>query len=310
MSLTPELLEGLLNALPDGVSLIEAGPGHRVVYLNDAAARLAGNDRAQLTGAPSRLFAESVEAAARAQLTEALSQQREVRVLFRDRRGDGTSFWHDVQLRPVAQGPLAGHALVVHREAGARTSGRADAAAAEIIQRVDVLTGLATRLWCEQMLVRDCSAAGREGRPLTLFLVHIDALERYAETFGRSGADACERRVGRALAAAFRRASDCLAHWEPGRFLAFASAMSLEQASTHAATLLARVRELRIHHPRSTAGRYLTASIGVGWGVPGRHGGEQALIAAAQMALGTAQGAGGDCVHAATLPQEQPSQES
>lgn len=301
MPLSLEMLEGLLNALPDGVSLIEAAPGHRVLYVNDAAARLAGVERAQLTGAPSRLFAEGVEATARTQLADALEQCREVRVLFRDRRADGTSFWHDAQLRPVAQGALAGHALVVHREAGARTAGRADAAAAEVVQRVDVLTGLATRMWCEQMLVRDCSAAGREARPLTLFLVQIDSLERYAETFGRSGADACERRVARTLAAAFRRASDCLAHWEQGRFLAFASAMTLEQASAHAATLLARVRELRIHHPRSATGRYLTVSVGVGWGVPGRQGGEQALIEAAEAALRTARSEGGDQMRAMPL---------
>lgn len=79
--------------------------------------------------------------------------------------------------------------------------------------------------------------------------------------------------------------------------------MTFEQASAHGATLLARVRELRIHNPRSTAGRYLTASVGVGWGVPGRQGGEEALVAAAVSALEVAQGEGGDRVRTATLPR-------
>lgn len=306
MTLSQEMLEGLLDWLPDGVSLIEVGPVHRVVYANRAYARITGLDRTTLTGSASRLFGEAIESTVRAQLEAAIVASRECRVLFRDRRADGTEFWHDVQLRPAEPGPLAGHILAVHREAGARVAGRADAAAVEVVQRVDVLTGLATRLWCEQMLARDCSAAGREGRALTLFVVHIDALDRYAETFGRQGADACERRIGRALAAAFRRASDCLTHWESGRFLAFASAMTLEQASAHGATLLARMRELRIHHPRSTTGRYLTASVGVGWGVPGRQGGEQALIAAALSALEIAQGEGGDRVRSVPLPSDGP----
>lgn len=302
MTLSQEMLEELLDGFPDGVSLIEAAPGHRVVYVNRACARMTGGDRTSLTGAPARLFGESVDATLRAQLEAAITESRQMRVLFRDRRADGSEFWHDVQVQPAGAGPLAGHVLVVHRESGARTAGRPDASAAEVIQRIDVLTGLATRMWCEQMLARDCSAAGREGRALAVFVVHIDALERYAETFGRNGADASERRVARALAGAFRRASDCLAHWEAGRFLAFAAAMTFEQASAHGATLLARVRELRIHNPRSTAGRYLTASVGVGWGVPGRQGGEQALVAAAVSALEVAQGEGGDRVRTATLP--------
>lgn len=302
MKLSQEMLENLLDGFPDGVSLVEAAPGHRVVYVNHAGARMSGGDRAALTGAPSRLFGESVEATVRGQLEAAIAESRQARVLFRDRRADGAEFWHDVQLQPAGAGPLAGLFLALHREAGARTAGRPDTAAADVIQRVDVLTGLATRMWCEQMLARDCSAAGREGRALAVFLVHIDALERYAETFGRSGADAGERRVARTLAGAFRRASDCLAHWEAGRFLAFASAMTFEQASAHGTTLLARVRELRIHNPRSPTGRYLTASVGVGWGVPGRQGGEEALVAAAVSALGLAQGEGGDRVRTATLP--------
>lgn len=178
---------------------------------------MTGGDR---TGTPARLFGESVDATLRAQLEAAITESRQMRVLFRDRRADGSEFVrHDVQVQPAGAGQPAGHVIVVHRESGAR-AGRPDASAAEVIQRIDVLTGLATRMWCEQMLARDCSAAGREGRALAVFVVHIDALERYAETFGRNGADASERRVARALAGAFRRASDCLAHWEAGRFLA------------------------------------------------------------------------------------------
>ena len=83
--------------------------------------------------------------------------------------------------------------------------------------------------------------------------------------------------------------------------------MSPEQAAAHAATLLARVRELRIHHPRSTTGRYLTASIGVVCGTPQRQDGEQKLMVAATSALEVARGEGGDRVRSAALPEQDPS---
>lgn len=301
MTLTLEMLASLLDALPDGVSLLEPEGRHRVVYANAAYARMTGIPVAALVGHESRLFSEAVDTLARSQLEAAVTDVREARVLFRDRRADGASFWHDAQLRPLSEGALAGHVLAVHREAGARTAGRGDAAPAEIIQRIDVLSGLASRAWCEQMLSRDASAAAREQRPLTLFVIHIDALDRYAETFGRSGADACERRIARALGTAFRRASDCLARWESGRFVALASAMNPEQATAHADTLLARVRELRIHHPRVTTGRYVTVSVGVACGTPPRDAGDRALLDTAFEALAVAQGDGGDRAQARAL---------
>lgn len=294
MTLTLEMLASLLDALPDGVSLLEPEDGRRVVYANAAYARMTGVPVAALVGHGSRLFSEAVDTLARSQLESAVTDVREARVLFRDRRADGATFWHDVQLKPLVEGPLAGHVLAVHRETGARSAGRGEAAPTEVIQRIDVMTGLASRAWCEQMITRDASAAAREGRPLTLFVIQIDALDRYAETFGRSGADACERRIARALGTAFRRASDCLARWEAGRFVALASAMNLEQAEAHAGTLLARVRELRIHHPRVTTGRYVTVSIGVVCGTPPRDAGDRALQDAAFAALARAQGEGGD----------------
>jgi diguanylate cyclase (GGDEF)-like protein len=294
MVTTQDMLASLLDALPDGVSLLAPDAGHRVVYANAAYVRMTGVPLAALVGHGSPLFAAAVDALARSQLESAVTGTRAARVLFRDRRADGASFWHEVQLEPLGPGPLAGHWLALHREAGARTATRGDAAPAEVIQRGDVMTGLASRAWFEQVIARDAAAAAREARPLTLFAIHIDALERYAETFDRSGADACERRIARALGTAFRRASDCLARWDSGRFVALAAAMNPEQAGAHAETLRTRVRELHIHHPRLAVGRCVTISIGVACGAPPRDAGAQALQDAAFAALAAAQGEGGD----------------
>ena len=109
MTLSQEMLEALLDGFPDGVSLVEAAPGHRVVYVNHAGARMNGGDRAVLTGAPSRLFGESVEATVRGQLEAAIAESRQARVLFRDRRADGAEFWHDVQLQPAGAAAITPH---------------------------------------------------------------------------------------------------------------------------------------------------------------------------------------------------------
>jgi two-component system chemotaxis family response regulator WspR len=154
--------------------------------------------------------------------------------------------------------------------------------------RDDRLTGLYTRPYLEELLRRDWAIGQREGRSIALFMIDIDALELYNTTFGRAAGDSTIRRVAHCVSGCLRRASDVTARIDGGSFIAFAPGL--------VANIMAeRVRELRIHHPRSTILRYVTITVGVAAAVPRPEDGPNVLLERAQARLAVAKKAGRNC---------------
>jgi diguanylate cyclase (GGDEF)-like protein/PAS domain S-box-containing protein len=295
-------LRQLLAALPDALSLVDASsPDLPVVWVNHAFEQLTGYSAAELVGRTLRLLeGEDRDQPGLRKLRQAIVAGQETTALLHNVRRDGSAFWQQVHLLPLrdSAGRLT-HWAGVHREAvprahAGRHAPRPDAAQLELVPRDDLLTGLHTRAWFESVLERDWGTARREGRRLALFVVDVDSLGSYNDTFGRAGGDACLKRVGRTLATGFKRASDLLARWEHGTFVGLAMGLDEAAATAHAAVLLGRVRDLHIHHPRSTVARYVTVSIGVATGTPGRDDAVGVLVAAGFDALRESQASGGD----------------
>ena len=297
-----EALRELLAALPDALSLVDASsPELPVVWVNHAFEELTGYTAADLIGRNLRLLeGEDRDQPGLRRLRQAISSGQETTALLHNVRRDGSTFWQQVHLLPLRDG--AGrltHWAGVHREAvprsqAARPASRAPGAQLELVPRDDLLTGLHTRAWFEQLLERDWGTARREGRRLTLFVADVDALGSYNDTFGRAGGDACIKRVARTLATGFKRASDLLARWEQGTFVALATGLDEAAAAAHAAALLARIHDLRMHHPRSAVGRYVTLSMGVAVATPAREQDAGALVEAGFSALRDSQSGGGN----------------
>jgi diguanylate cyclase (GGDEF)-like protein len=65
-----------------------------------------------------------------------------------------------------------------------------------------------------------------------------------------------------------RRASDVAARIEGGSLIAFAPGLTTEQALRIGQLMAERVRELRIHHPRSAVLRFISVSVGVCAAIP------------------------------------------
>ena len=102
---------------------------------------------------------------------------------------------------------------------------------------------------------------------------HRDAGERlhidlYNTTFGRAAGDSTIRRVAHVVSGCLRRSSDVAARIDGGSLIAFAPGLNVEQALRIGQQMAERVRELRIHHPRSAVLRYISVSVGVCAAVP------------------------------------------
>jgi diguanylate cyclase (GGDEF)-like protein len=300
MGLPQELALALLDTLPEGIAVVDAGsPNWPVIFVNRAlgalrAAPAGGTGPADFAG----LVGEA-EDFADAQALMTLLKRGEP-ASFRA-RGIGAGPALDVRLQPLADaaGGLT-HVVAFYRPPPAVEGPAPDA---RPLLREDRLTGLCHADWFRELYKRDFAIASREGRVLTLFLVDVDSLGAYNDTFGMQAGDSVIRRVGRTLLSALRRGSDLVARLEGGRFVAFATGMTHEQAVRHAETLAARVRELHVHHPRSRVARFVTVSIGVASGTPAPGMRPDTLLEAAGTALEGARGEGRNRVFGHELRQ-------
>ena len=299
-----ELYRRLLDSSPEGVVLVDAqNPEHPVLYANPGFETLTGYPAAELVGQNlRRLQADDRDQDARHRLREALARGEPCRVLLRNYRKDGRVFWNEMSIVPLrdAEGRVthfAGH----HRDAGERLridpkmardslSGAHQPTAVAI--RDDRLTGLYTLPYLEELLKRDWAVARRESRSIAVFAIDIDSLDLYNTTFGRAAGDSAIRRVSHCVSGCLRRASDVVARIDGGSLTAFAPGVSNEQAMQLGQTMAERVRELRIHNPRSAVLRYISISVGVSAAVPGADDDPAALLEKAQRHLKLAKQSG------------------
>ena len=299
-----ELYRRLLDSSPEGVVLVDAqNPEHPVLYANPGFETLTGYPAAELIGQNlRRLQADDRDQDARHRLREALARGEPCRVLLRNYRKDGRVFWNEMSIVPLrdAEGRVthfAGH----HRDAGERLridpkmardslSGAHQPTAVAI--RDDRLTGLYTLPYLEELLKRDWAVARRESRSIAVFAIDIDSLDLYNTTFGRAAGDSAIRRVSHCVSGCLRRASDVVARIDGGSLTAFAPGISNEQAMQLGQTMAERVRELRIHNPRSAVLRYISISVGVSAAVPGADDDPAALLEKAQRHLKLAKQSG------------------
>jgi diguanylate cyclase (GGDEF)-like protein/PAS domain S-box-containing protein len=283
-ALSQDLLRQMVESSPDGIAVCERGSdGWLVVFVNRAFERLTGFSAQDLKGRDLRILqGEDRDQEQRQRLRQALADGESCRALLRNYRSDGTQFWNEMVLVPLPNGSgKVDHFVSFHRDARERmrieqksavtrdNSSPAPGIAPTPGSRDDRLTGLHCRQYFDEALSRDWAVAQRDGLRLTLVLLDIDALGTYNETFGRPAGDSCIKRVARAIASCLRRGSDLTARLDGGTMVALIHSMTAEQALPFTDGILERVREQRIHHPRSSVFKYVTVSAGLASIIPG-----------------------------------------
>jgi len=294
----------LLECSPEGVVLVDAlQPEQPVIYVNPGFAALTGYPAAELVGKNLRVLqSDDRDQDARQRLQDAMARGETCRVLLRNYRKDGSVFWNEMTIVPLRDAAgrvthFAGH----HRDAGERLridpkltrdslSGAHQPTSVAI--RDDRLTGLYTLPYLEELLKRDWAVARRENRSIAVFAIDIDALDLYNNTFGRAAGDSAIRRVSHCVSGCLRRSSDVVARIDGGSLTAFAPGISADQAMQLGQTMAERVRELRIHNPRSSVLRYISISVGVSAAVPGADDDPGNLLEKAQRHLKLAKQSG------------------
>lgn len=301
MVLNPTLLQTVLDASPEGVVICDARSKDRpAIYVNQAMQQLTGYPQDEILGRNMRFLRNDDHdqpdvARLRASLREGIA----CRGLLRNYRKDGELFWNELRLVPIrdAAGQLT-HFVSFHRLGyeRLRNDSPQEAVADPLLStqtmlayvRDDKLTGLLKRSYFEDLLKREWGIAQRESRPISMLMFSIDFIGPYREVFGAAGAEQTFRRVAKVVNSCFRRASDLCARWDSDGIVALTIGMDDSAAKKFADTIIGRVRDLAIHHPRSAISRFLTVSVGVASLVPRHEATPNQLIDKALAALGKA----------------------
>jgi diguanylate cyclase (GGDEF)-like protein len=128
------------------------------------------------------------------------------------------------------------------------------------LSRDDPVTGLLNGNAFREILEHDWAVASREKSALAIVAFTLDEFDAYVSVFGRHAADSCLRRVGQAMRRCLRRASDVVGRIDSSRIFVLSHASDESGVQEFANRISTSVRELGLHHPRSSVSRFVTVS--------------------------------------------------
>lgn len=132
------------------------------------------------------------------------------------------------------------------------------------LARDDPVTGLLNERAFKEVLEHDWAVASREKSPLSLVVFTLDEFEAYTEVFGQHAADSCMRRVGHAVRRCLRRASDVIGRMQGNQMVVLSHASDEVGVRDFAGRISQAVRDLGLHHPRSSVAKFVTVSFEIG----------------------------------------------
>jgi diguanylate cyclase (GGDEF)-like protein len=132
----------------------------------------------------------------------------------------------------------------------------------ERLANVDGLTELANRRRFDELYAVEWQRAQRNGRPLSLAMLDIDAFKQYNDRYGHPAGDRALRAVARAASAGLRRPADLAARYGGEEVVLLMPDTDAVHARQVVAGILAAIAELQLEHAASGVAPWLTASVG------------------------------------------------
>ena len=155
----------------------------------------------------------------------------------------------------------------------------------ERLSAQDTLTGLANRRRFDAVLRHEWRRATRYRAPLSLLFCDIDDFKRFNDTYGHSAGDDALRTVAQAMQQVLHRPADLAARYGGEEFVALLVDTEADGARTLAERLREQVEGLAIEHRASSAGPFLSVSLGVATTVPHATARPEQLLERADQAL-------------------------
>ena len=161
----------------------------------------------------------------------------------------------------------------------------------ELVER-DPLTGLVNRRGMDRLLYTEIRQAKRDRKLLTLMLCDIDHFKRYNDSAGHVEGDICLQRISNMLGQICKRPSDVAARYGGEEFALILPDTPKSGAMTFARALTQMLSSLKLPHPDSPTGPWVTLSGGITTCVPDDSTSPETLIMRADEALYAAKAQG------------------
>lgn len=258
------ILEQVIDATTDPVMIVRLDDNDWPVALANAACAEIGSEDAL-----NRPFADVIEALVGRELALEISETFRTRqeTTFPVEKG-GSEYLLALKPLSLPNEDRGRFYAVFWRGGAARAAAGADARQALIrakrrirdLTREDPVTGLLNERAFREVLDHDWAVASREQSTLALVLFSLDDFSAYVDVFGRHASDSCVRRVGQAIRRCLRRASDVVGAIDASRLVVLSHASDEDGVREFAKKIALAVRELGLHHPRSSKGKFVTVS--------------------------------------------------
>lgn len=127
----------------------------------------------------------------------------------------------------------------------------------------DGLTGVANRRAFDEVLDAEWRRCARAQVAMALIMVDIDHFKNFNDAYGHQEGDACLQQVGAAMKRAAMRPQDLVARYGGEEFAILLPHLDIVGAEGVARKVLEEIALLGIVHERSSAGPWVTVSMGV-----------------------------------------------
>lgn len=128
---------------------------------------------------------------------------------------------------------------------------------------VDGLTNLSNRRHFDDILMKEIKVTERNNRPLSLIMLDVDYFKRLNDKAGHQAGDECLSQLGQLLAQSAMRPRDLAARYGGEEFVIVLPETDIAGAGAIAANIKADIAALKLPHPDSENGEFVTVSQGV-----------------------------------------------
>lgn len=131
------------------------------------------------------------------------------------------------------------------------------------LSATDGLTQVANRRYFDERFISEFSRSSREGTSLSLIMIDVDFFKLYNDELGHVAGDECLARIAISIRDSLKRPTDLVARYGGEEFVVLLPVTPPEGAFKLAEEIRQNIEALKIAHPRSPLGGYVTVSLGV-----------------------------------------------
>jgi len=297
LRLSEEKYRNIISSIEDGY--YEVNLYGNLTFFNDSLCRLYGSSRDEFMGMNNREYMSEETAKKTYEVYNRVYQTGEPAKIFDyefiKKNGTIVDVEVSVSLIRDSEGQAIGFRGILRdiserkraRIALEKANQQLEAANKELEQLacMDGLTQIPNRRFFNEYLEKEWQRLAREQDSFALILSDIDHFKQYNDTYGHLAGDDCLKKIAQGISNCLRRPADRVSRYGGEEFVIVLPHTDLDGAVSVAESIQAEIAQLKIPHEQSTAGQYVTLSLGVSCTVPDNKQRPQALVKTADQAL-------------------------